>query len=386
MSDPENAQNGLAALAALGFRRAMDTQVRSEVVPVGSGRFRVTCTRPSMGTLVSITAVDASRDRIQEAAGRAFQDMDRVVGLLNRYDPDSAVSYLNAEGRIPGPPEELSLVLSQALSYHQASGGAFDPTVQPLVDLFRKAGGRAVGSAGKKGAPENPVLPSTGAGSHESGTCPGGKGAGSWRPPSEVQIQEALSFVDASALKLAPRDIRFSRPGMGITLDGAAKGYVVDRMAEVLEAHGLAHFLIDAGGDIRGRGLREDDRPWQVGVRDPGGQRRLPDVISLGGRAVATSGSYELYFDPEGAHHHLVDAGRGASPRHNQSVSVLAPSALQADALATAVFVMPPDEGLAFIDAFLHCACLIVDREGREFRSSRWRRASSSRHSEAEMS
>lgn len=346
MTDSRGLQEKFAALAALGFQRSMDPEVEQESVPVSGGRVKVTATRPSMGTLVAITAVDESRDRIQEAAGYAFREMDRVVGLLNRYDSASAVGVLNAEGEIRGPPPELFTVLSRALAYHRASAGAFDPTVQPLVDLFRVGG---------------------------SEVC-------------EAELLEAISRVDASGVEMAPRSIRFQRPGMGLTLDGIAKGHIVDCMAAILEGHGLTDFLINAGGDIRSRGVREDGQPWQVGVQDPRKEGQLPDVLPLSDGAVATSGSYEIYYDPERTHHHIVSAEIGGSPRHTQSVSVIAPTALEADALATSVFVMTPGEGRTFIDTIPTCACLIVDREGRKHRSSRWPRVSSSTHPKAETS
>jgi len=320
----------MAALSSLGFQRAVDPEVQAEVIPVTGNRFKVTCACPSMGTLVSVTAVNPSKDLVQEAAGLAFQEMDRVVELLNRYDPDSAVSFLNAEGAIQGPPPELSTVLSRALFYHEASRGAFDPTVQPLVDLFRN------GEA------------------------------------EEADLLRALSLVNAKRVKMAPKTIRLAEPGMGITLDGIAKGYVVDCMARILEDHGLGDFLINAGGDIRSAGHREDGEPWRVGVQDPGKEGHLPDVIALSGMAVATSGSYEIYFDPDRTHHHIVSGQTGSSPQRSQSVSVTAPSALEADALATSVFVMEPEVGVAFIDSIPRCACLIVDQEGRQMSSTRW--------------
>ena len=159
---------------------------------------------------------------------------------------------------------------------------------------------------------------------------------------------------------------------MGITLDGIAKGYVVDRIAGVLSDHGLKDYLINAGGDIRSAGTREDGQPWRVGVQDPAKEDHLPDVIALSGMAVATSGSYEIYFDPERTHHHIVSAGTGSSPQLSESVSVIAPSALEADALATSVFIMEPEAGVAFIDSIPQCACLIVDSDGRQLSSARW--------------
>jgi thiamine biosynthesis lipoprotein len=302
-----------------------------------------------MGTLVSVTAVHESAGLVQDAAARAFREMDRVVNLLNRYDSSSALSYLNHEGFIQDPPPELTRVMEEARSFYDVSGGAFDPTVQPLVDLLR----RSLWA----GDPSSPT------------------------PAAEAEVVQALALVDGRKVSMGPEGIRLADPGMGVTLDGIAKGYVVDRMALVLAGEGLQDFLINAGGDIRSAGFREDGREWRVGVQDPAKRGDLPDVIGLTDGAVATSGNYEVYFDRDRVHHHIVSAGTGASPGTIQSVSVVAPTAMAADALATSVFVMGPDRGVAFIDSFPQCACLIVDRHGRQRRSKGWRSAADLPHS-----
>jgi thiamine biosynthesis lipoprotein len=176
-------------------------------------------------------------------------------------------------------------------------------------------------------------------------------------------------------MEIGEDGIRLASSEMGVTLDGIAKGYVVDRMASVLAEQGLRDFLIDAGGDIRTSGSREDGLPWRVGVQDPRKQGDLPDIIGLSGGAVATSGSYEIYFDRDRTYHHIVSARTGASPNMSQSVSVLAPTTLAADALATAVFVMGPKRGIDFIETLPECACLIVDETGRQLKSKGWRSA-----------
>ena len=194
-----------------------------------------------------------------------------------------------------------------------------------------------------------------------------------------------LPLVDGAAVEVGPGVIRFGKEGMGITLDGIAKGYVVDRVAETLLSLGLENFLINAGGDIRSEGVREDGRSWRVAVQDPQKAQSFPDVIPLRG-AVATSGSYEIYFDPEQKNHHIIDSRSGVSPEKSQSVSVVAPTAMEADALATSVFLLGPDRGAAFIESFPGCACLIVDRHGRQVRSDRWRSAAESLTPKAETS
>ena len=338
----------LATLASMGFQRVESPHIAPESVPVGGNRHKVTCSQPSMGTLVSVTAVHESSGLVQDAAALAFQEMDRAVNLLNRYDSSSALSYLNTEGSIEGPPPELATVMWQAQFYFDASEGAFDPTVKPLVDLFRSDLGG--------GDPNSPSA------------------------PSESEIFQALALVDARRVAMSSEAIRFSIPGMGVTLDGIAKGYVVDRMATVLADQGLKDFLINAGGDIRSAGFREDGQEWRVGVQDPAKRGELPDVIGLTNGAVATSGSYEIYFDRERTHHHIVSARTGRSPQMSQSVSVVAPTTLAADALATSVFVMEPERGVAFIDSLPQCACLVVDQHGRKLRSKGWRSATDIPH------
>ena len=340
----------MEALLAMGFQRVDASPVPAVAVPVAGSRHRITASRPSMGTLVSVTAIDRSRDLAEESVGRAFREMDRVVSLLNRHDPDSAVSALNQCGILRGPPPEMSRVMQGALACSRLSGGAFDPTVQPLVDRFRamRAG-------------PGPSLRT--AASHLTPSA----------PPSRQELLELLELVDVGAVEMAPRAIRLRKEGMGLTLDGIAKGYVVDRMAGVLRGSGLTDFLINAGGDVRAAGRREDGRVWRVGIQDPRRQGPFPDVIALDGMAVATSGSYEIRFDPEGIHHHIVDSRSGSSPRLGLSVSVVAPTAMEADALATSVFLMRPLAGAAFVDSLPQCACLIIDRHGRRVRSARWR-------------
>jgi thiamine biosynthesis lipoprotein len=299
-----------------------------------------------MGTRVAVTVLHASRDRADEAIGRAFQEMDRLIGLLNRYDPSSAVGVLNAAGHLAGAPPELTHVVGRSLDYHRLTCGAFDVTVRPLVDLFRD---RAL---------------------------VGG--------PSGDEVREALALVGAGALQLERRAVRFRRAGMGVTLDGIAKGYIVDRMGAELERRGVKRYLVEAGGDIRSRGTKEGNRPWTVAVEDPEKGGAFPDVIHLQDGAVATSGSYEICYDRDGLLHHIVNGRTGSSPHEAVSVSVVAPSALAADALATGVFVMGPQAGLSFIESLSRCECLIIDRRGAQLRSRGWKSAAPTLQAKAE--
>jgi thiamine biosynthesis lipoprotein len=274
---------------------------------------------------------------VEEAVGRAFEEMHRLIGILSRFEHDSPVSALNADGRLAGPPPELRRVVARALRYHDVTRGAFDISVAPLVNLFRRLRGGL-----------SPCV------------------------PSEADFREARSLVDAREVKVSWREIRFGKSGMGITLDGIAKGFIVDRMAGVLDRAGVADFLIDAGGDIRVSGANQRGVPWSVGVRDPWDDTRPADAVRLSAGAVATSGSYEVYVDADPQSHHIVDPGTGRSPNHCVSATVVAPTAMAADALATCVFVMAPLDGLRLVEGMAGCSCFMLESDGRRLASRGW--------------
>jgi FAD:protein FMN transferase len=337
----------LSGLLALGFQREPDP-VATDAVLVESRTFRVSAARPAMGTLVTLTVLARSRDRAQTAMGRAFDEMDRLIAIMSRFERDSALSLLNTDGQLNGPPPELFQVVSRALHYHRVTGGAFDISVAPLLDLF---GARA-------GRPD---------------------------PPVDAELRDALERVGADRIDAGRRRIRFDREGMRVTVDGIAKGYIVDRMARVLEGHRVRRYLIDAGGDIRASGRKEGRQPWTVGVRDPWDPDRIPDRLEVRRGAVATSGGYERYFDPDRRHHHIVEPEAGRSPAGSASVTAVAPTAMAADALATSLFIMAPDRALSMADALPGCECLIIDRSGRILRSRGWRSAAPSNPAEGDL-
>lgn len=326
-----------AALLELGFEPARPAPEHLEDSLLSSGDHKLVMDRRAMSTRVSIAAIHGARHLLEDAAGRAFEEMDRLIGLLSRFDSASAVSVLNSEGRLDGPPPELVALLDRSAAVYEASGGAFDVTVQPLVDLLHESGALA------DGEPANPAA---------------------WR--------EALERVGADAVRVSPKTVALDRDGMGITLDGIAKGYIVDAMAAVLEAHGIERFLIDAGGDIRASGLREDDEGWMIAIRDPRHGGVLPSALRVTGGAVATSGGYEARYDPDGSWHHIVSSRSGRSPSEVLSVTVAGPNVYASDALATAALLMSPREGIRFIDSLPGFECMVIDADGRSALSADW--------------
>jgi len=340
----------LEALMDLGFERTFHPPVETRRERVDARTVRVACARAAMNTHVAVTMLGPSVERLEEAVGRAFEEMDRLIGLLSRFDRASPVWQLNAAGRLEGPPPEVREVVGTALAFHGPTGGAFDISVLPLLELF-----------GSRFGAELPAA------------------------PTAAEVRETLERVGAGHVAASRRRIAFAREGMAITLDGIAKGYIVDAVARVLDRHGVRRYLVDAGGDIRSRGAKEGGAPWEVAVRDPAGGDAFPDVVALRDGAVATSGTYEVCFDRARTFHHIVDARTGFSPTHSVSVSVLAPTATAADALATAVLVMEPRAGALFVERLPDCACLIIDRDGRALRSRGWRSAAPTHPEEADV-
>lgn len=335
---------GLAdTLAGLGFEPVGSNRRVEETLPVAADTFRTSGSAASMRTRVSIVAVHRSRHQAEEGIGKAFEEMERVVPLLNRHDSASALSTLNERGLLADPPRALREVLEEAERVHRITHGAFDPTVKPLVDLLRVRGLQ-----------------------------------GKWAP-DQFDLAEARALVGMSALRIAERAVRLDRAEMGVTLDGIAKGYVVDRMAGVLLAHGVRDWLVEAGGDIRVSGRGVGGRPWRIGVQDPAGGV-YPDVMELPEGAIATSGGYEDFFTPDRTLHHIVDASNATSPCHTASATVTAPTAMLADALATAAVVLAPAQALAFIEALPRCTCLLLDSDGRRRPSRRWRTVARPNH------
>lgn len=340
MYQPSAAARRLAALEGLGFTRADETPVTTEAVRVDRRTEKVIVARPAMGTLVSVTALADARARAEEAIGRAFGEMDRLIGIFSRFDSRSALTRLNEAGGIAGHPPELEHVVSCALRYHATTRGAFDVTVAPLLDLFRR----------RFEAPDP-------------------------TEPTEAEIREALELVGPERVSVGSGRMGFARSGMAITLDGIAKGYIVDAVAGQLERHGVKRYLVNAGGDIRTNGRSAERRPWRVAVRHPFDDGVFPDVIDVKRAAVATSGSYEIYFDRERRFHHIVNARTGRSPDVCAGVTVVAPTTMAADMLATAAFVLGPDEGIRLVERLRGVQCVIVTRDGRRVASRGWKSA-----------
>jgi len=291
-------------------------------------------TRLMMGTYVTMTIIDPSLDKAEEAYTKAMAEMERLEGILSRYRTDGPLAHLHRTGTLDGPDPELVAVLNAAAGYHRDSGGRFDVSIAPVVDATKD-------SFARRG-----------------------------RPLTEAELKDLLKLVDGSLVEVGPGRIRLPKEGMALTLDGLGKGYIVDLAGACLKRAGIGRALINAGGDILALGDKGGS-PWRVGVIDPTKPGGQGPVIELKDRAVATSGNYEVFFDQEKLHHHIVDPGQGVSPVGPVSVSIRAQTCLAADALSTTLFCLEAKEAPSFL-ARHRAEGLIINRRGERISRGIW--------------
>jgi thiamine biosynthesis lipoprotein len=301
--------------------------------------------RQMMDTWVSIVVYDTDPDRAARALDAAFSRMDQVVSIASTHDPSAEAARLNADGELSSPSPELVELITASQHFYQVSGGTFDIAIESLLALWRY----------------DPA-------SEEQ----------FWEiPPADqrVAIAEAMSFTGADRIAvIAGAEARIAlAPGMRITLDGIAKGYVADEGLRALKEAGIEHALIDAGGDIAVMGGKPGGAKWEVALRDPDDETRTLARFALGDGAIATSGNYLRYFDPEAEVGHIMDPRTGYSAATASSATVTAPTCMEADALATAVFVLGPTEGIELVDRLDRVEAMVLGYEDPTlvFRSQR---------------
>jgi FAD:protein FMN transferase len=300
-----------------------------QAAPVTLYRWQAT----SLGSPVRLLLYHSDRRAAAAVIARCRDEIERLERCFALYRADSEIATLNRTGRLAAPSQDFRLVLAQALRLSRVSEGAFDPTVQPLWDLYAR----------HFFAPASP--PAEG-------------------PPAR-DIEAARALVDWRSIAVTEDAITLARPGMGLTLNGIAQGYVVDRVTEVLREHGCTRLLADMGkSEIAARGRHADGRAWHVGIVDPRAQERFARTLDLADCALCTSGGYGTKFEPTGRHHHLFDPQRGTSASHFIAVSVLAPSAMVADGLSTMLYVAPPERSADLVAAFPGVRALLTRADG----------------------
>jgi thiamine biosynthesis lipoprotein len=287
-----------------------------------------------MGTAVSVSVFDRDEERGKRAIEAAFAEIARVEALTTRYSEESEIERLNRRAAEVGETasasfavdREVASVLARALEIAEMTDGAFDPTIAPLVDYW----------AVDKWPFEVPAL-------------------------DPRRIAEAAARVDYRLVVLDTAAASVMMPPTSkLDLDAIAKGYAVDRAVEVIAGRGIESAIVDAGGDVRLLGRDPWGGGWKVGVKHPR-EDGVIGVLTLDEGSVATSGDYQRSTMVCGMMiHGIFDPSTGFPAGGAVSVTVTAPEAIDADALATAVFVLGPEEGMEFVESLDGVETIIV--------------------------
>ena len=287
-----------------------------------------------MGTVVNITIIDRNLTRAEKACQIAFEEMKRIEKMLSVRDKSSEIYKLNQHKDLEfvNVNPEIIFLLEESAKFSALSQGAFDISVGPLVELWKE--------------------------SLEQGFV-----------PAKAEIHKILPLVNYGNIEIDSRRnlVRFKRKGIKIDLGGIAKGYAVDRAIKALRKKGVKNCLIEAGGDLFASGKGINKKGWLIGLRNPR-ESNLILEFSCSNKGVATSGDYERFkiLNKE-RYHHLIDPRTGLSESEVISVTIVAPDAMTADALSTAVLILGKNEGMKLIKKTENIEGVIIVKEEGDF-------------------
>lgn len=286
--------------------------------------------RGTMGTMAQVVAVGPNAIA-EDSAEKAMAEMVRIDEAMSDYKQTSELSKVNREafgGKVVVS-EELFGLLQTSVEYSRLSEGGFDITIGPLVDLWRKAG--------------------------RTNTT-----------PTEEQLTGARAKVGYEKLILDPdeRSVRFAVAGMRLDLGAIGKGYAVDRAIESLRNSGAVGGMVNLGGNIRTFGRPVGKSEWKIGMRDPTDTNHIQLSLRLNDWAVATSGDYERSIFVEGQKvNHILNPTTRRGVMGLSSVTILARTGLEADALSTTVTVMGKDRGLELIERLPNTEAILIETD-----------------------
>lgn len=336
-------------------------------------------TQVKMGTFANMQCLCESADLAKECIARAFLRIDELEKIFSRHSSSSLLSVLNSQGSVQDFPSEFKAVLEQSLLIEKQTYGAFNSSVLSVLKYLEE---------------------------HDR--------------VNARELQEQFARIIHAPVVVQDKKISLKQSESIVTLDAIAKGFIVDCAAQVFEQSGVQNYLINAGGDIRVKGMKSlekgQEKTWRIAIEDPYKQGNYPAVFSLMRGALATSGNYEKNFG-ENRHHIILPSleshqasafdgqnrqgdltGTGQTDRGEQfgvsgqangaglslagnsehtsptvkSVSVIAPNAMQADAFATAISCMPVNIALDYINNHAELACMIIAGDDSVHKSKNW--------------
>lgn len=274
-------------------------------------------TGTALGAKAEMIFAHVQAETAQAAAGACATEVERLEKVFSLWRGESELSRLNREGVLTAPSLDLREVLERALDLAEASGGAFDPTVQPLWQAYADAA--AHGQLTPSGLPQH-------------------------------DLAEARALVDWRGVRLAAGRVSLARPGMAVTLNGIAQGYITGRIAALLHRRGFRRVLVRLG-ETYALGTPAGEPGWRLGVRVPGESAPMASC-TLADRALCVSAGAGSPFEPSGRNHHLLDPESGRSANRFAAVAVEHPDAMTADGLSTALTLLSPSQGRALLRDF----------------------------------
>lgn len=316
---------------SMGLGATMAAQVNLAVGQVGTPKTLGALAwrqRPLLGFGTNLSLLVAHTDQALAdlALNVAVADIRHVESQMSLFNPHSALSQLNAQGFLAQPHPDFLKVLQLAKAVSEKSHGAFDVTVQPLWAVFSEA-----------------------------------QRAG--RLPTAEAVAQARQRTGWQHVVLSPARIRFTQPGMAITLNGIAQGFTADLIQAHWRDMGIEHALINTG-EWAALGKSQMGGDWRLGIANPRDEQKLMKSISPHGRSVATSADSQTFFSPDFRHHHIFNPHTGYSPLDVACVTVAADSCALADALTKVMFMADMDQAMMLAKAW-SVDVLVVDKAGK---------------------
>ena len=275
----------------------------------------------ALGTFVTITVVHPDVSEGISAVRAAFDEVHRIHDLMTVHKQNSEVGVLNREGYYEGVSDDTRHVIQSANSFSDLLEGAFDITVLPLLELWEENVSKS-------------------------------------KVPTDSEISQRLELVNYRNILIEDKNISFRKPGMSITLAGVAKGYAVDKAIEALSRGNIRHALVNAGGDIRVIGGKRENIPWKIAIRDPRNKTRIVTAVELYDQAIATSGTYRRSFSD------IINPKVGRPAQGVLSSTVITERAMDADMLATCMFILEAEKGIELIGELDGVKAFVIRNDG----------------------
>ena len=310
------------------------------VLVIGIGAWRLSVNKEAnraeflMGTYMEIRAIGR---KAPQALDAVFARLVEIEDRMTKNSENSEIAAINqyAGQEAVAVSDDTFAVIGKALQYAELTRGKFDPTIQPIVELWQI------------GTPQA-------------------------RVPSNAEIAAQLPLVNYQAVETnaSTRTVRLNQAGMGLDLGGIAKGYAADEAVRILQEYGVKKALINLGGNLYALGTNPNNQPWRIGIQDPEDDRnQFIAVVEAEDQTLVTSGAYERFLERDGmTYHHILDPETGYPAASDLlSVTIVTSNSIDADALSTSIYILGREAGLALVESLPDIEAVIIDRDYRVY-------------------